>query len=259
MQGEYAKVFKELRWEVWKVATLNAVLNSAITFFACNVIFTFIGISYMWSIIPTVLVLIISFLAMARRYTLRRIEEGNPEVAEILRTAHDNSSHDSLMVHALFIELMQKMETVSAGVFVSPQRTLAKVLAIAILAFLPIVITSFLPFLIIENPLAGATTAVQEVFEGPLVPIGDIEDPGNRDIYGDRDVVQLGNEKLQITAGSSGSGIDFSKTEEATGNKFRGNDYPTDIVAESTTAGTGGKAEESALVNDYSCKTKGTC
>lgn len=259
--NDYQNLFKDLRYEVWKVSFLNAFLNAAIAFFISNIICTLINTRYIFSLVPAIIVFIYSFWRKVRQYTLRKIEEGNPEVAEILRTAHDNKSNDSLLVHALFLELMQRMETVTAGVFIHPKRTLFKMLAIAILAFVPIIITSFLSFLIIDNPFAGADVAIRNALNGDeaLAPVTPIDDAGDRDIYGNRDVVNLGNEKLDITTNSGAGGVDFTKTEDAQGRTFRQNDYPLDVSAEQTTAGTGGNVEESDLVNDYSCKTKGTC
>jgi hypothetical protein len=258
--SEYKRLFRDLQYEIWKVAFLSSFLNAAIAFFVSNIVFTFIKVSYLYSVVPAVIVFTWSFTRKVRKYTLRKIEEGNPEVAEILRTAHDNSHGDNLMVHALFLELMQKMETVTAGVFINPQRMVGKFFIIGVLAFIPILITSFMPFLIIENPLADFDQAVRGSFEeSPLAPILPIEDAGERDIYGDEDVLSLGNEKLDITAGSGAGGVDFTNPEAAGGNNFKYNDYPVAVEGEQTTAGTGGRESEGDLINDYSCKTKGTC
>lgn len=257
--SEYQKLFSELRYEVWKVGFLNAFLNAAIAFFVSNIVMTLIKERYVYSVIPAAIVFAWSFIAKIRKYNLKRIEEGNPEVAEILRTANDNSDKDDLMVHALFLELMQKMETVTAGVFINAKQTTLKIILIAALAFIPVVITSFTPFLIMNNPLAGLS--IQNILPGhqTLAPTTPIADAGNRDIYGNKDIMNLGNQKLDITATSSAGGVDFTKTSDATGNKFTYNDYPVQPSAEQTTAGTGGVATDSALINDYSCKTKKTC
>ena len=260
--SDYAKVFWELKYEVWKVSFLNAFLDGALAFFVVNILFTLARVSVLYSLIPAAIVFIVSFFLATRKYTLRRIEEGNPEVAEILRTAHDNSSKDELMVHALFLELIQKMETVTAGVFIDGRKTTLKLLIIALLAFAPLLLTQYTPHLKVANPLTilpgltGGATAKQQA----LAPVGPIDDAGNRDIYGNKDVLQLGNEKLDITAASGSGGVDLSQTQDASGNSFKYNDYPTDVQAQQTTAGTGGNAgADSGIINDYSCKVKGTC
>lgn len=254
----YKHVFRDLRYEVWKVGFLNAFLNAALIFFISNIILTIIKERYIYSIVPAAIVFLWSLISKLRQYTLKRIEEGNPEVADILRTANDNKDKDELMVHALFLDLMQKMETVTAGIFINPRTMLLKLGTIAVLAFIPLLITNFTPFLIMDNPLAGLT--VQGIMEGkPLAPITPIADEGQRDIYGNKDIITLGNEKLDITAVTGPGSIDFTKKTDASGNQFRSNDYPIDVQAEQTTAGTGGIASDSELINDYSCKTKKTC
>lgn len=257
--SDYKRLFRELRYEVWKVSFLNAFLNAAIAFFLFNIIFTIIKERYVYSLIPALIVFAWSFMRMARRYTLRRIEEGNPEVAEILRTAHDNHTKDTLMVHALFLELMQKMETVSAGVFINPKRALVKVALIAVLAMTPLLITGFLPFLIIDNPLPGIESSIRGALgDEPLAPTTAIEDAANRDIYGDKDVIALGNEELDITAASGQGGVDFTNTEDASGRNFRYNDYPTNVQAEQAESCPGCSVDpnNADLINSYSNRTR---
>lgn len=257
--SEYNKVFWELRYEVWKVSFLNAFLSGALAFFICNILFTIIKVSVLYSLIPAIIVFGFSLYRGLRRYTLRRIEEGNPEVAEILRTAHDNSSKDDLMVHALFIELLEKMETVSAGVFIDGQKTTMKLAVIALLAFTPLLITAYVPSLTLDNPLVNLPLPRVLGTQAPLAPILPITEDGERDISGEKDVLRLGDEELDITT-AAGGGFDFGKPQDATEKQFKYNDYPIDIVAEQTDAGSGGvESSESGLINDYSCKTKGTC
>lgn len=257
--NEYNRIFKELRHEVWKVGFLNAFLNAAIVFFVGNIVCTIIRVSFTYSIIPAFIVFLWSYFGMLRRYTLKRIEEGNPEVAEILRTANDNSKQDNLVVHALFLDLMQRMETVTTGIFINPRSTALKLAAIGALAFVPLLITNFTPVIILDNPFDGFNINLGVGSSDSLVPLGDVVDAPERDIYGDQDVLQLGNERLDITAGTSQGGIDFTNPDSASGNAFRYNDYPVTVDAEQTTAGTGGVAAESSLINDFSCKTKKTC
>jgi hypothetical protein len=260
--GEYGGVFRDLHYEVFKVAFLNAFLNGAIVFFIGNVLATILRFSFWYSLVPAGIVFLLNIFLTMRRYTLRRIEEGNPEVSEILRTAHDNQSHDGILVQALFVELFEKMETVSAGVFIDAGKTVFKLLGIAALAFTPLLVANYAPFLILDEPLSqlGILNAQQNARDAlaPVLPIGDA---GDRDLSGQKDVIDLGNERLDITTAASQGGVDFSNTGDANGREFTYNDYPEDVSAEQTRAGTGGggDASERDLINDYSCKTKGTC
>lgn len=260
MNQDYKAVFRELRYEVTKVAFLNAFLSAAILFFAANIFCTIFKISFWYSLVPAALTFIFLFTRMMRRYTLRRIEEGNPEVREILRTANDNSGKSSLMVHALFLELMQKLETVSAGVFISMKSTTTKLFIIALLAFTPLLIVNYAPILITGNPIEAFNW--DRTFEGAreaLAPVTPIADAGGRDLLGDQDIIALGNERLDITASSSQGGVDFTNTGDATGRRSSYNDYPDQVDVEQTTAGTGGSVEDADLINSYSCRRTGTC
>ncbi len=258
--SDYRRVFNELRYEVGKVAFLNAFLTAAIAFFIGNIICTILKIPFWYSLIPAGIVFFLLFIHMMRRYTLRKIEEGNPEVREILRTASDNRGGDSLFVHALFLELMQKLETVTAGVLISAKSTTTKFIVIAALAFAPLLIVNYAPVLITGNPIEAINW--ERTFQGDseaLAPVTPIADAGGRDLLGDKDIVALGNERLDITASTSQGGVDFTNPTDATGRKSSYNDYPDQVDAEQTGAGTGGSVVDADLINSYSCRRTGTC
>jgi hypothetical protein len=164
------------------------------------------------------------------------------------------------MVHALFLELMQKLETVTAGVLISAKSTTVKLLVIAALAFAPLLIVNYAPILITGNPIEAINW--ERTFQGdstPLAPVRALDGAGDRDLLGDKDIVALGNERLDITASTSQGGVDFTNPTDATGRRSSYNDYPDQVEAEQTTAGTGGSVEDADLINSYSCKRTGTC
>ncbi len=258
MEG-YQNVFGELRYEVAKVAFLNSFLNGAIVFFVMNVLATVLHISFWYSLVPATIVLIIGTVYTLSRYSLKRLEDGNPEVREMLRTAHDNKGKDSLLVHALFVDLLEKMDTVSAGVFINAGKTVIKLVVIAALAFTPLLIVNYVPGLMLNQPLSNLGLGVSGAARSALAPILPIEDAGERNLSGERDIIALGDDKLDITAASSQGGVDFGNPDEAYGKQFRYNDYPDAVVAEQSEAGTGGALDEADLINDYSCRVKGTC
>jgi hypothetical protein len=257
--SDYKHVFRELRYEVIKVAFLNAFLTAAIVFFAANVLGTILKISFWYSLVPAGLVFFILFIRMMSRYTLRRLEEGNPEVRELLRTAADNQGTDSLLVHALFLELMQKLETVSAGVFISARSTTTKFLVIAALAFAPLLLVNYAPFMITGNPIEHLTwnDAVSGAKQAlaPVIPIADATD---RNLTGEKDILALGNDKLDITANAGQGSVDFSNPAAAQQKQFGYNDYPDQVDAQQTTAGSSLDTQDAALIN-RNCQLTGRC
>jgi len=258
MEG-YQNVFRELQYEVGKVAFLNAFLNGAIVFFVANVLCTILHISFWYSLVPAVVVVIVGMLVTLSRYSLRRLEDGNPEVREMLRTASDNRGHDSLLVHALFVDLLERMDTVSAGVFINAGKTVIKLIVIAALAFTPLLIVNYAPFLMLDQPFSALGLGAAGAVRTALAPILPIDEAGERNLTGERDVIALGNEKLDITAAASQGGVDFGNPNDAAGKQFKYNDFPDTVVAEQANAGTGGSLEEADLINEYSCRVKGTC
>lgn len=257
------KIFRELRWEVAKIVFLVEALNAAILFFSLNIILTLFNMSFY----PSAAVAVVFLVARARkglqRQTLLDLEKGNPEVHEILRTAYEYRREESLMAQGLMYDLQRNLSTVSAGVLLDPRRIFGKIGMISALAFIPILIISFTPFLLQQNPFqdvsmeeffdAARPESVRDYFETRL----------NRTepTYGDAEVLDLGDEELGVRLRTGGGGVTFDEVYDPSDKGFRYNDFPPDIDPQQAEAARGNAytQEELELIREYSCRTQGAC
>lgn len=232
----------EIRFEILKVIILNAFLDATIFFLALMLILSVFGI---WLFIPislSILFFAIDTYLYYRKFSLRKIEETNPAIREMLRTAADNRTSQSLMATALFSEVMQKMREVSSGSFIDFKKVMLKISAMFVLS---IVLVSLAFFNVniqkFENPLLGTRQRISQFFGEIGADEGDVAGLSEGEgIYGEASIARLGDQDLDITFKQSLNQIDFSSVSEADPSSGDLRDYPVDVEARASDAYTGG-------------------
>ncbi|MBR9693176.1 hypothetical protein GOV07_04595, partial [Candidatus Woesearchaeota archaeon] len=179
-----------------------------------------------------------------KKINLKYIEDQNPSMREMLRTAADNKDAESLMAHALFAEVIQKMKQVSSGTFLDFKEMGIKIgamfalsMVLVSLAFFNVNIQKF------ENPLAGVGDSIGG-FAGDMFGDGSIPeanlDQADEGIYGDPSIARLGDEELDITLQQSLTRIDFNTVDDADPSSDYPDSYPVDVSAQASEAYTAG-------------------
>jgi hypothetical protein len=236
-------LFDELKFELMKVAVLNAFLDATIVFLVSLLVCNVFGIRMLYPLIIAGVFFVIDTWRYARKLSLSYIEEKNPTLREMLRTAADNRASDNLMSHALFAEVIEKVRNVSSGTFLNFQRLLLKIgtvfLVSAILislAFFNVNIQKF------ENPLAGLENRFSSLFHGgPDAAANETGIGAAGDIYGEASIAKLGQQQLDVKLSQNLNQIDFTsvKNADAASNPDL-EDYPVDVQAQASAAYTGG-------------------
>jgi len=236
-------LFNEIRFEMLKVIILEAFLDATILFLALLLLLSIFSIG---ALVPLLLALL--FLAgdvawRSRRISLAAIEEKNPSVREMLRTAADNKDEESLMAHALFAELIGKMRRVSSGSFLDLRRTGAKLAALFVLSSILVSLAFFnVNIQKFENPLAGIEgkfSGLHGLFSG--APVNGTNLSGMDDaLYGEPRIAKLGQERLDVQIQQGLNAVDFSKVSAADPGSQELKDYPVDVKAEASGAYTAG-------------------
>ncbi len=255
-------LLNEIRFEMLKVIILNAFLDATVVFLVLLLLLSIFGIGVMLPLLVAVLFLAGDVWWRARQLSLKYIEDRNPEIREMLRTAADNKSEENLMAHALFADLIEKMREVSSGTFLDFKQIGFKVAAMFVLS-LTLVSLAFFNVNIqkFENPLPGMKEKFDGYFGGLVGDEGvegiDLEGADD-DIYGDPSIARLGDEDLDIKLEQSLNRIDFTTVDEADPSSDVPDSYPVDVSAQASEAYTGGltniKDRETAA--DYSQKIK---
>jgi len=210
-------MFNEIRYELVKIILLNVFLSSVILFLLADLVALLFGMPIWYVVVIAGMYFFILLIVELRKVSIRHVEHTNPELKEILRTAKDNMSEDTLMAHALFYEVMEKMKRVSSGTFLDFRKLMFKlgtifVLAIMLvsMAFLNINIQRFdNPF---ERPLAAMRGFIGTITGEEPSATGD---GATDDIYGDPSMAKLGDNQLVATVNPSLSNPDFDNIDPA--------------------------------------------
>ncbi len=262
------RLFFELKWETFKALLVNELLNATLVFFIVNFILAFFGISSLWAVIPAVLGIVMRIRKGFKKSTVLAIEKGNPEVNELLRTAYEYRKENSLMAQGLVYDLQKKLNTVSTGVLISPASILFKFFIILLLALTPMIMIGLFPTLLQENPLEG--------IDIPRIGTDYLGAKNTKDfdakttklstdglIYGDNQLIELGDEEYTILAKNGLGANDLSSDGDVEDKSFSSSSRTPDVYVPQDTKAASGVGvfaqEDKELVSEYSCIVKGTC
>jgi uncharacterized membrane protein (DUF106 family) len=228
-------LFNEVKLEMLKVALIYSFLDSIMVFFIVYFVVSFFNINFLFTIlIPgviTFIFFIVNFITRINRLKLKTMEEANPQIKEMLRTAHDNMNEENLMMVALFEELKGKMRTVSSGNLLESKRIITRIISAVIIVFLIIFVSAInvnlkkidipfekLRFMTGNNKVAyGEGNITGLVFNETDV------------IYGDASIAKLGNEKLDLNMNPTMSEIDFNQIGDAEEQVLREGSVPSEV------------------------------
>jgi len=218
MSSPIRGMFNEVQYELVKIILLNVFLSTVILFLIADLVALMFGMPIFYVIIAAVLYFFIMLVIEVRRISIRRVEERNPELREILRTAKDNQNEDTLMAHALFYEVLEKMRRISSGTFLDFKKLMLKLSSIFVLA---VVLVSLAFFNIniqrFDNPFEKPFAKVVGFFGGTTGEVPDasgVQD-ANDDIFGDPSMAKLGDQQLTATVNPSINNPDFNKVDPA--------------------------------------------
>jgi hypothetical protein len=251
-----SRLFLELKLEIIKVAVFRAFLNTVIVFLALALLANFFSVKIIYALVLALIFFAINTYLNYASVTLKSIEEQNPEVREMLRTAKDNMQGDNIMVKALHQELLQKAKHISSGNLFSYRNLVVKFVIIAALAFgMIFTATMNVNFKSINPSFDALRFKNTKTTDSPPVDLTDVTLEDASDLYGEERVAKLGNEILNLNINPSLSEIDLNKVSEEEGTSLSRVSYPVD-VGQAQGAGAGGarKTEDSELVNAFYLK-----
>lgn len=250
----------EVRFELFKVIVLNAFLDATFIFLLAYLILTIFSIGWLIPLVIASLFFLGDVWFYSRRLSLRYIEERNPEVREMLRTAADNQDQQSLMAQSLFKEVAERMRQISSGSFLSVGKLATKLSAVFVLsivlvglAFFNVNIQKFeSPLGTLQDRLAGFGSYFGDHNES--TPIDEVGDE-----FGEPRMAELGESVLDITVQQSLNAVDFSNVNEAEETDDGGlRDFPAQVGAQAGAAYAGGLEEvtDRKTAADYSQEIK---
>ena len=216
MSAPIKNMFNEVQYELVKIILLNVFLSTIILFLIADLVALIFDMPIWYVIIMAFIYFIIMMVIEVRKISVYQVERKNPELREILRTAKDNMGEDTLMAHALFYEVLEKMKQVSSGTFLDFKKLMAKLIVIFVLA---IVLVSLAFFNIniqrFDNPFAKPMQVIGGFFGAVTGQQPDASgvDPASDDVFGDPSMAKLGDKQLTATVNPSLDNPDFNKVD----------------------------------------------
>jgi len=243
MTRPITNMFEEIKYELLKVLLLNVFLESAVVFLGAHLLLSIFSMPLLYSGVVGATYFGLRFWFESKKFNIKRIEDRNPSLKEMLRTANDNQENDTLMAHALFADVLKKMRKVSSGTFINMNIILKRIGTIFVLS---IVLVSLAFFNIdigqFENPLQQPLSKAGQFLKGLTgkeLPQEEI-DLGDDSLYGDARMADLSQEQLDLQINPSLNQIDFSNLEDpdALGDTIE--DFPGQAAAVQDGSYTGG-------------------
>ena len=215
MTSPIRSMFHEVRYELVKIIFLNVFLSTVILVLIADLVALMFSMPLWYVIVASTLYFVIMMVSEVRKISISHVEKTNPEMREILRTAKDNLSEDTLMAHALFYEVIEKMKRVSSGTFLDFRKLMLKLAVVFVLsiclvsiAFFDVNISKF------DNPFAKPMAAIGGWFgtvtgQPPATNTSD----ASTDVFGDPSLAKLGDKQLVATVNPSLSNPDFNNVD----------------------------------------------
>jgi uncharacterized membrane protein (DUF106 family) len=229
-------LFNEVKLEMLKVAFIYSFLDSIMVFFVAYFIVSFFNIKFLYALlIPAIITAIffaINLVTRINKLRLKTMEDANPQVREMLRTAHDNMGEENLMMVALFEELKGKMKTVSSGNLLESKRIFVRIISAVVLVFL-IIFVSALNVNLKKIDIPFEKLRFMSGNNGVVYGEGQITDLVFNEtdvVYGDASIAKLGNEKLDLNMNPTMSEIDFNDISEAENDDLREGGMPSEVA-----------------------------
>lgn len=239
MMNSRMDMFKEVRGELLKVLLLNNLLNASIVFLALTLILRILSIPYIIPLTISIIYLILVMFIGIRKISMKYVEEKNPNLKEMLRTAYDNREIKNIVVDALFNDVIGAISKISSGTFIDFKKFFTKVGAIFILAMVLVALGFFnINISVVGNPLQKPISTIENFFKG-LTGIGVNEtnlEMLDEDMYGQPRMAKLSIEETNIEITPTLSALNFQDVEEADPEDKNIKDYPGEAVAKESEA-----------------------
>ena len=217
--NDIIKMIRELKAEMLKAVFLDSFLDAGISFLAIFLMLSLFNYHPVLAIIPAVLILIFLVFKRMRSFRLRTVEDRNPVIKEMLRTAADNADKDNYVIRALNSELVKKMKLVASSSLMKMNKIIYKLVAIVVLSFLIVYITATQLLLFDINKLLHPPLNI-------VAKEGSIED-----LFGDKtDIPKIGQNPVDIKLNPLSYEVNIDKIDEAKPKEFK-SDFPLEVYA----------------------------
>ncbi|MBL7054129.1 hypothetical protein ISS05_00030 [Candidatus Woesearchaeota archaeon] len=258
---EFKKLIKEINKTLNELILFHTIVNTILIFLSIYLFLALFNLYPIFAILPAV---VYFFMATYKKTNINKMKiiEGKYDILkEKLRTAADNANLDNSVVNELKEEVMDDVKNVGISSFLNPKKISYRIFICVILAFtIVFVSTLHLSFLDLDNLIKQ----IPELLENnPLKRLGttaNFEDVNlTDDIYGDKELAVLGNEKINIRIQPANFKVSVKESGKIEENNFD-EIFPGDVFVEGGEIYdevSGSTLEEKDLIKTYFNKVTG--
>jgi len=233
---KFNKLLKELNSTIISEEIFVKFLYAIIIYLSLLLILTLTPISRTFAFLTSLIYFIVVMVLEWKKDKIEEVEQSYPNLKEEITTARDNIKVNNPIVDALKKEIKEKVKYVRSSTFFPLKRVYVSFAIIVLLSFGIVFITSnsITAKKFITNDLPGLLS-----FGGKTPLNGTFNDSYatniTDDIYGEADILQLGNKQLDIRLMPSSYEISVREEGEFKGKTFD-NTYASNIQTESSDA-----------------------
>ncbi len=192
---------RDLRRAMVFTKFFHSFMNTLIIFLACAAALLFLKRSWMYAAVPSGAYLFFMIYRIIMKTRYKDIEEAVPEFRWQLRTVSDNMHTNNEVVRSLKENVVAKTREMRTSAFIDNRVTTYKLFGIFCLSFLLVAFSAFsINFADFKGmlPTGAVTKDTSRGGAGEVNYDGDFERATDRNIYGERGVVALGTENLEL-------------------------------------------------------------
>jgi hypothetical protein len=255
--SEIRRLLKELYVEVFKISVLHAVIDMIIFFMVALNITTLLDVTFYIAVLASLLFLMADILYRMRHTTLRQIEERNPQVQDILRTARDHLDSENFMALAMFEELIQRMKSVSAASLLEHRNLLIKIGLVCLLSFSVVMVSAnniHVPKSVFDPDTYYKWFAKpgSERLDFYTVEFNESDEL----LYGNPEMAELGNRTIELYVNPSINEMSFENVKDPEEKEFERGTFPTEVAAVSDASSEEKLPKESKIAIAYNLRMK---
>lgn len=240
----------ELRSVLFSIGLAASLLDSMIVLLFGVLVALLLSLPWWLALVPFGLYFVWHSRALLRALGYADVERRVPQLREALRTAADSLSQENEVVRGLHQEVLEKMRLVQTSAFIGFGKMTRQLVVAALLCFMIISVSALNIHLVDANALLtkagvladGGWKDVGELFgkigketQNAKMLEKEVTLLDESSLYGNKSVIELGSEELELQLSAEMSGIKIGDVRDAESKKF--NDVrPNDIQASTDSA-----------------------
>ena len=242
------QALKSLKMEVIKVSILHSILDTSILILAVNFILFLLGLDstrVIISLIAGCIFAVFDFIFRFKDFRLQTFEKYNPEVSEMLRTAHDNVTKDNEVVKVLFQDVIKKLRFSSTYQLIQHKRAMVKIAVLFVLSL------STMTFTVIQLQFPQLISTPVENLSAKIEAVNILND----NIYGEKSNIEIGERELQLILSSS-TNINLNQIKDIDEVDFQRENFPVEVAAQAEATSEEEIPQDFELIKNYNLRIR---